>query len=292
MSSKNILIEAIMNLQDENGCWNVFSENDKNFSKFNYYEPNYKSTLWTLVFLAEMEVDPKNDRLLKPLKTISNHFWNEELGIYSLGKSHFPIPCLNGNMLYLHAYFDFDKEKIEKIIEFFLEYQRFDDGDFCTPKSFPYFSNKSCYGNHSCYWGVCKLFKGLVFIPVEERSEKANKLIKKCIDFILLHEVCYSSHNKTEFLHTNIKRITFPNMYQSDFLELLWLLKKENIISPKLSRVLEYLREKRKNDGFWQVEKIPKDLIIPFSKKDAKKIINKRAKEVIEFYENSTKVRE
>jgi len=281
------ILESIVEKQDKDGCWNVLSHSEKYFLKFNYYVPNYKSTLWTLVFLADFEVDAEYDGLKKGLKIISNSFWNSEFGIYNLKNSHFPIPCLNGNMLFLHSYFNFDTDKIEKIIDFFMKYQRFDDGDFSTPKSFPYYSNKSCYGKHSCYWGVCKLFKGLVFIPMENRSENANKLIKKCIDFILLHDVCYSSHNKIEFIHTNIKKITFPNMYQSDFLEILWILKKEKVKSPRIEKALELLKSKRNILGDWEVEKISKNLIISLSKKDVKGLINKRIQEIIDFYENS-----
>jgi len=278
--------ESIMEKQDKEGCWNILTSDDKYFSKYNYYAPNYKSTLWTLILIAEMGVNPKNEKLLKPLKIVSDYFWNEEFGIYTIGKSHFPIPCLNGNMLYLHGYFDYDENnRVEKIIEFFNRYQRFDDGDFKNPSSFPYYSNKSCYGSHSCYWGITKLFKGLSFIPIENRLEDAIKLMKKCIDFILLHEVCYSSHNKEQFLHTNIKKISFPNMYQSDFLEILWLLKKEKVVSPKIERAIEYLKSKKKNNMFWEVDKITKNLIVSFNKKETEEFINKKVQEVLEFYE-------
>ena len=288
MTLKDSLLEDIIDLQDENGCWNVLSENDNTSNKCNYYVPTYKSTLWTLILLAEMGVNPQNEKLLKPLKTVSDYFWDEKIGIYTIGKSHFPIPCLNGNMLYLHGYFNYDgNNRVEKIIKFFNKYQRFDDGGFKTPSSFPYYSNKSCYGSHSCYWGITKLFKGLSFIPIENRSGETIELMKNCIDFILLHEVCYSSHKKEEFLHTNIKKINFPNMYQSDFLEILWLLKREKVVSPKIERALEYLKSKKKNSEFWEADKITQNLIVSFNKKESKEFINKKVEEVLEFYEKN-----
>ena len=201
---KSIILK-ILELQDENGCWNVLKEGDKYFPEFNYYAPNYKSTLWTLVLLADLKADPKDNRFLKPLETIANHFFDIKTGIFSIGKSHFPIPCLNGNMIYLLSYFESGKEDvINQVVDFFAQYQRFDDGDFVTPSSFPYCSNRSCYGKHTCYWGVVKLFKGLSFITPEKRSQKAQVLVNKCIDFILLHEVCFSSHNKAEFLPKHV----------------------------------------------------------------------------------------
>jgi len=216
---------------------------------------------------------------------MANHLLDEKHMIYSIGKSHFPIPCLNGNMLYLHSYFNYEKEEvITSIIDFFSDYQRFDDGGYKTPKEFPYYSNKSCYGRHTCYWGVVKLLKGISFIPEKKRSEKAIKLLEKCIDFILLHQVCFRSHNDSEFMHTNIKKLTFPNMYQSDFLEILWLLKREAVHSKKMHKALILLRDKMLPDSSWKADRQIKDLAISFPKKTSSLFISQRANEVLDFY--------
>jgi len=282
------MTEKIMGLQDERGCWNVLKEGDKYFPQYNYYVPNYKSTLWTLILLADLKADPKDKRFLKPLKIITEHFLNKQIGIFSLGKSHFPIPCLNGNMIYLHSYFQSGEEEIiNRVVDFFAPYQRFDDGDFVTPSSFPYCSNRSCYGKHTCYWGVVKLLKGLSFIPADKRSENAKDLIKKCVDFILLHEVCYSSHNKTNFIHTIIKQLAFPNMYESDFLEILWLLKREQVKSENMKKALNLLKSKMDSESTWKIERKIKDLIIPIGKKNyGNELITNRASEVMEFYKD------
>lgn len=278
----------ILELQDENGCWNVLKEGDKYFPQYNYYAPNYKSTLWTLILLADIKADPKDKRFLKPLKIITEHFLDKQIGIFSIGKSHFPIPCLNGNMIYLLSYFQSGEEEIiNRVVDFFAQYQRFDDGDFVTPSSFPYCSNRSCYGKHTCYWGVVKLLKGLSFIPADKRSENAKDLINKCVDFILLHEVCYSSHNKTNFIHTIIKQLAFPNMYESDFLEILWLLKREQVKSENMQKALNLLESKMDPGSNWKIERKIKDLIIPIGKKNyGNDLVTNRAREVMEFYKN------
>jgi hypothetical protein len=279
------ITSKIIELQDDNGCWNVLNKNDKYFPAFNYYMPNFKSTLWTLILLADIQTNPKNNSLKKPLHIISNHFFDKQFNIYSLGKSHFPIPCLNGNMLYLHSYFHFENKNIvEGIIDFFSEYQRFDDGDFKTPSSFPYCSNRSCYGKHTCYWGVIKLLKGLSFIPKNDRSNNAKKLIKHCIDFVLLHEVCFSSHNHSNFIRPTIQNLTFPNMYQADFLEILWLLKREEVKSLHISKALNLLKSKMRPNSSWKIERQIKNLIIPIGNKNyGNELITRRAREVLEY---------
>jgi hypothetical protein len=280
------ITSTILKLQDESGCWNVLNENDPHDPALNYYVPIYKATLWTLILLADIQCDPQNDSLRQPLKIISNHFLDKKSNIYSLGKTHFPIPCLNGNMLYLHSYFHFEENPVvNDVIDFFAAYQRFDDGDFKTPSSFPYCSNRSCYGKHSCYWGIIKLLKGLSFIPKDKRSGNAEKLIKNCIDFILLHKVCFSSHDDSRFMHTNIKKITFPNMYQGDYLEILWLLKRENVKSVHINPALNLLKSSMRADSTWKIERQIKNLIIPIGNKyNGNEFVTERAREVIDYY--------
>jgi hypothetical protein len=281
------ITSKIVELQDVNKCWNVLNKSDKHYPTLNYYEPIYNSTLWTLILLADIQCNINNDSLVKPLKIISNHLLDKQLNIYSIGKSHFPIPCLNGNMLYLQSYFHFKKNTVvDDIVDFFAEYQRFDDGDFKTPSSFPYYSNHSCYGKHTCYWGIIKLLKGLSFIPKNKRSKNAKKLIENCIDFILLHEVCFSSHNNSNFIHSNIKKLTFPNMYQGDYLEILWLLKKEKVKSIHIIKALNLLRSKMKPNSTWRIERQIKNMIIPIGKNNnyGNEFIKDRAREVIDYY--------
>jgi hypothetical protein len=280
------ITSKIIELQDENGCWNALNKSDKNYPLLNHYTPIYKSTLWTLILLADIQCNSRTNNLIKPLKTISNHFLYKKVNIYTIGKSHFPIPCLNGNMLYLHSYFNFEnKSVVTGIIDFFAEYQRFDDGDFKTPSSFPYYLNRSCYGKHTCYWGIIKLFKGLSFIPKNKRSKNAKKLIENCIDFILQHKVCFSSHNNSNFLHTNIKKLTFPNMYQGDYLEILWLLKREKVKSVHINKALDLLKSKMKPDLTWKIERPIRNMIIPIGKRNGgNEFITERAREVIDYY--------
>lgn len=195
------LADRIASLQDSNGCWNVLLPSDPHYPELNHYVPNYKSTLWTLVLLADLKVDPNDPRFQKPLSIISEHFFDQDSEVFSIGKSHFPIPCLNGNMIYLLSYFNSEhRSKIDDLADFFNKYQRFDDSDFRTPTSYPYFSNRSCYGKHSCYWGVVKLLKGLVHIPEENRSRSAIELMKKCVDFVLLHQVLLAATGNAPIL--------------------------------------------------------------------------------------------
>lgn len=279
-------IEQILVKQDDSFRWGFDEKQARERPHYLYYSPNYKSTLWTLLLLADIKAPADLPQIKLSIRLITERFYDPEHGIFRLpGMSHFPIPCLNGNMIYLHHYFETsDSELLDKTIGFFAAYQRFDDGDFKTPKSYPYCSNTSCYGKHTCYWGVTKLLKGISFIPKGQRTKEAQQLIENCIDFVLHHEVCFRSHHREKFLHRDIGKLTFPNFYKSDFLEILWLLAREEVHDRKMSRALELLRSKRKDGDFWELEK-SMNIIVSIGQKDrANACITERATEVLDYY--------
>lgn len=279
-------IEKILLKQDDLSRWGFDQKKVAERPEYIYYSPNFKSTLWTLILLADIKA-PVNIPQIKPsIQLISEHFFDPESGIFRLpGNIRFPIPCLNGNLLYLQHYFECShSESRDPTIDFFAAHQRFDDGDFKTPKSYPYCSNSYCYGKHTCYWGVTKMLKGISFIPRTQRTTQAQRLIENCIDFVLQHEVCFRSHQRDEFLHPDIAKLTFPNFYKSDFLEILWLLVREGVWDRKMSRSVELLRSKLKAGGFWELEK-SMNIVVSIGQQDcANAFITERATEVLEYF--------
>jgi hypothetical protein len=279
-------IENILAKQDDSFRWGYDKKLALERPEYSYYSPNFKSTLWTLVLLADLKAPVDIPQVKPSIRLITEHFYDPEHGIFGFpDKTRFPIPCLNGNMLYLHQYFGTShSEALDKTIDFFAAHQRFDDGDFKTSKSYPYLSNIYCYGKHTCYWGVTKLLKGVSFIPMINRTEQAQRLIENCIEFVLHHEVCFSSHRNGEFLQRDIGKLTFPNFYKSDFLEILWLLAREGVQDRKMSRALELLRSKMKVSDYWELEKPTNTIVSTGQAGRANAFITERAKKVLDFY--------
>lgn len=281
------ILENVLAKQDASFRWGVDAKHDRVRPEYWYYSPNFRSTLWTLVLLADIESPTDIPQLVPAIRMISERFYDSEHGIFRLpGESHFPIPCLNGNMVYVHNYFQSPAaDSLDRTIDFFNSHQRFDDGDFKTPASYPYRSNKSCYGKHTCYWGVTKLLKGVSFIPKRKRSKKAQQLLDNCIEFVLHHEVCFASHRATELLHRDIGVLTFPNFYKSDFLEILWLLAREKVRDHRVTRALDLLQSRMAHSGFWELEK-PANTVVPIGQKHVgNAFITERANKVLRFYE-------
>jgi hypothetical protein len=280
------IIENIFAKQDDSCRWGFDQKQARERPEYLYYSPNFKSTLWTLILLADLKAPIELPQIEPSIHLVTERFYDPEHGIFGFpSKSHFPIPCLNGNMIFIQHYFESSHSAtLDKTIDFFVAHQRFDDGDFKTPKTYPYWSNRSCYGKHTCYWGVTKLLKGISFIPKIERARAAQQLIENCIEFVLHHEVCFSSHKRDKFLHPHIGTLTFPNFYKSDFLEILWLLAREEVHDRKMSRALDLLRSKMKNNGFWELEKSLNTIVSIGEKDSANAFITERACEVLDYY--------
>jgi len=286
MNNPQKIIDRIFKAQGENGFWKMIPESHKYYPDCLHYVPNFKSTLWTLILLADLGHDRNDPRVKNPLKGIQDHFFDSDYGIFSLKIAHFPIPCLNGNMIYLDCYFNqVPGDKSMKVLEFFYKYQRFDDGSYVGEKN-EFCTNTSCYGKHSCYWGIIKLLKGISFIPKQSRTTEINELLHRCIQFVLLHKVCFSSRNENKIMMKNIDRLTFPNMYKSDFLEILWLLKRENVKSEHLLSAIDLLRSKQGHSGEWNLERKVSNLTTTVGDiGQPNQFITRRAKEVLGFYD-------
>ncbi len=285
LKGKENIIERIFDRQDKNGLWKVIPKTHKYYPDYLHYVPNYKASLWALLLLAELGCDKDDVRVKKPLQIVKNHLFDETYGIYSLKQDHFPIPCLNGNMLYLDCYFnDGPDEKSNSLLDFFYKNQRFDDGKYEAPKN-QFCTNTSCYGKHSCYWGIVKLFKGISFIPNDRRNEKVELLKEKCISFILKHKVCYSSRNPDKIMINKLDLLTFPNFYKGDFLEILWLLKREQVESEELIPAIELLNSKKTKDGKWVLERTMNNMVTSIGKvNEPNPFVTQRANEVLKYY--------
>lgn len=132
-------------------------------------------------------------------------------------------------------------------------------------------------------WNVLK--EGDKYYDYPELHYYAPKYNSTLWTLILLHQVCFSSRERERLLHRGIGKLTFPNMYNADFLELLWLLKREEIRSPKLDRALELLKKKQKPGGTWELEHQIKPLTVSITKtKGGNALVTRRAKEVLDFY--------
>lgn len=75
-------------------------------------------------------------------------------------------------------------------------------------------------------------------------------------------------------------------MYHADFLEILWLLKREKVQSIHLNKALALLKGKMKSDLSWEIERPVKNMVIRIDTDHnyGKELISRRAREVMDYY--------
>lgn len=248
------VVPKILSRQDEAGCWG----DPKKF-----YTDKYKGTVWQLIILAELGVDPSNPQIVNACEFILENSQERDSGGFSAYRSEksggglpsYVIPCLTGNMVwslirlgYLHD------ERIRKAIGWINRIQRFDDGDDVSPKGEPYDRFQMCWGKHTCHMGVVKTLKALSEIPDEMRSEETRKTMDLAVEFLLKHHIYKKSHDLTSVAKPGWLRLGFPLMYQDDILEILDILTSLNIHDPRMQDAMDILASKQDNQGRWKLE--------------------------------------
>jgi hypothetical protein len=78
-------------------------------------------------------------------------------------------------------------------------------------------------------------------------------------------------------------------MYHSDFLEILWLLKRENVRSENILPALQLLKSKQQPEGNWNLEKKVSNMVANVGAENKpNEYVTKRAIEVWEFYQKKS----
>ncbi len=268
-------VKTILELQEPDGHWAP----EKSF-----YTGKYKSTVWTLLVLAELGADARDERIQAACEFILENAQHHTSGGFSQqggrngGQASDVIPCLTGNMLWVLVRFGFlDDPRVQSAIDWIIRYQRFDDGEGKAPSGWPYDNWEICWGRHTCHMGVVKTLKALAEIPEEKRSKTIRQTIERAAEFMLIHHVFKRSHNLARVSKPGWEKFGFPLMYQTDVLEILNLLLDLGYRDPRMAEAVELVRAKQYEDGRWKLENCYSTLVPIETKGKASKWITMNA---------------
>ena len=227
------------------------------------YLPKYKGLVWQLLILAELGADGRDEGIRGAVDYLFAHSFHSDSGSFSMEAGRKGeaiksgvITCLTGNMAFSLIRLGFFKDKrVNQAIDWIVKYQRFDDGDFKTPKEWPYRgSSDSCFGKHSCFMGCIKALKALAEIPEEKRTSKMQRVIEKGAEFFLTHHIYKASHNLSRIPKPGFTKFDFPRMYQTDVLEIMLILTKLGYHDSRMKEALQLIESKHGEDGRWLLE--------------------------------------
>jgi len=224
------------------------------FSDFGY-SPKYKATIWQLILFAEFCADGRDERIRRTCEYVLAHCYTQD-GLFSMHGSNYLTPCFQANMLWSLIKLDYNRDpRVKKALALLTKYQRFDDGDFGTPKDWPYHGRSDrCSDSHSCYAGCARGLKAVTAIPRQKWSDDIEDYVRRGTEFFLMHHVYKSSHNPSQLLHRDITQLRFPIFVFSNFLDILDILLELGVKDHRMQEAVDLLKSKRKLNVRWILE--------------------------------------
>jgi hypothetical protein len=247
-------VPKILSKQKDDGYWGK----PEDF----YIHSKYKGTVWSLILLAELGTDGKDERVKKACEFILEYSQDRESGGFAHrgsavngGQHSTVIPCLTGNMVFSLIRLGYLNDKrVKKGINWIVGCQRFDDKVKTAPKGWPYEKHPRCWGTHTCHMGAVKALKALAESPLEKRSEGIRKTIEKGAEYMLAHHIYKRSHNLNKVSKPEWLKFGFPHMWKTDALEILEILARLGYKDERMQDAVDLVLSKQDSHGRWKLE--------------------------------------
>jgi len=265
-------VPAILAAQLPDGHW---------VERDSFYTAKYSGTVWSLIILAELGADGADARVRAACEAILRDAQDPDSGGFSSQRSkraggglHSMVaPCLTGNMVFALVRLGMlDDPRVRRGLDWITTYQRFDDGDGDAPTDWPYHI-EMCWGRHTCHMGAVKALKALAEVPPERRTPAMQATVAAGAEYLLRHHVFKRSHDVAKVSKPGWKRFGFPLMYQTDALEILWILSRLDqayLRDERAREARDLVAAKADARGRWKLEQTFNDkFLIPIETKGA-----------------------
>lgn len=223
-----------------------------------------------LTEIAEIPFAYRLDRVQKWINKLADlSFCNDGFSI--TGQSDDILSCYNSMITSILIRMDYsDKSRIDKGIEWILSYQNVKRGAINNWTGSRILKYGGCLKSTPCYIGIVKAMIALTDYKKRFDSKTNDKIenkLKQGLGYILDHQI-YLRQSNGQPITKDINKLTFPFSYKTNVIEILRLLKDNNLDSDsRCSLAKDYLRTKKQKDGFWKINSsyLPK-CWIPFDR--------------------------
>lgn len=242
-------IKKILAAQKHDGYW---------FKPGNGYSPKYESTVWQILFLAELGADGKHPQAQRGCKYLLEHAQSVNGGFsaYANAVPSGAIHCLNGNLIWALTALGYgNDERVQRAVDWLagaIAGEDFDAFNALTPG--PGFL---CGVNDKqpCAWGAVKALRALNALPKNLRRARVNKAMQITIDFLLSHDLAKADYPYTRRVSGEWFKFGFPLSYTSDVLEALLALTDAGCgDDPRLKNAINLVLSKQDTDGRWTLK--------------------------------------
>lgn len=232
------------------------------------YNPKYRSTVWSMILLAQLGASVKEDqRIERASSYLLDHM--AEGGQFTTISSGAPsgtVDCLQGNLVWSLMELGYDDPRMDKAYEWMA---RTVTGEGIAPmeeKDAPirYYAYKygptfACGVNNKlpCAWGGVKVMLAFSKLPVDRRTPLIKRAIQQGIEFFFGIDPATANYPTRlgDKPSRNWWKFGFPIFYITDLLQLA-----EAFVAlgygndPRLANTLNIIREKQDAEGRWPLE--------------------------------------
>lgn len=231
------------------------------------YSPKFRSTVWSLIMLAQMGARLDMDRRIA---TAVRYYL--EKAIFPDGQishDHLPngtIDCLQGNMCYALYSLGCRDAKLEAAFDWMARTVTGEgmgkQGDekaryrWYMHQCGPLFACKA-NGGKSCAWGAAKVMLAFGLLPAEKRTVRINQAIQSGVDFLFSVDMMKANWPTRDGTKADARwwKFGFPVFYVSDLLQIIEALARLGYGKDKrLYETIEFIRSKQDEQGRWRLD--------------------------------------
>jgi hypothetical protein len=231
------------------------------------YLPKYRSSVWSLILLAQLGAKIDNDPKIKQACDyyLDNAFTSHGQ-ISSSGTPGGTVDCLQGNILSALLDLGYKDPRIELAFEWMAKSLTGDGISPMEEKDAPlrYYSGKigpdfQCGSNNKlpCAWGGTKVMLAFSKLPENDRTPLINKAIKRGVDFLFSSDPSEAGYPNgwNPKPSGNWWKFGFPVFYVTDILQIAEALVKLGFSKdPRLNNTFQLIRDKQDPSGRWLLE--------------------------------------
>jgi len=223
------------------------------------YTPKYRSTLWQVIFLAQLGADGRDKRVRRAIEHVLAHAQAPNDGFSINGRPSTTIHCLWGNVVrallelgYGHA----GDERLSRAIDALARsitgegYEWYRKGGVQAP-------GFVCSANYGlpCAWGAVRALWALNRVPPTLRTPVVEAAIEASTDFLLRYDVARANYPHKERISSSWFKFGYPLGYVTDvLLNLEALVEAGHGGDPRLGEAIKLVLSKQDEQGRWKME--------------------------------------
>jgi hypothetical protein len=231
------------------------------------YNPKYRSSVWSLILLAQLGASPEEDERIDHASAyLLDHGLAAGGQFTASGAPSGTADCLQGNMCWAFLELGYDDPRLERAFEWMA---RTVTGEGLAPNSerqapMRFYASQcgptfACGSNNKlpCAWGGVKVMLAFSKLPLEQRTPLIERAIEHGIEFFFSVDPAEADYPTgwTDKPSGNWWKFGFPVFYVTDLLQNVEALVALGYArDPRLANALDTIRGKQDEQGRWSLD--------------------------------------